>query len=199
MKTITLTGTGRIWPHTTYNKQKVPNLQFTASHDFTGEEDRVYPANHFDNPYGGEHLLDWNNKTQRVDAKALHLDQPLQITIERNAKGYWNILNINILGPCQFKKDCFIQHQNIKDFPHQELIPENIKKQIAENDAILAKEHSPFATPIHGPWTTPTGKLQDLVPHGKPRPKPPADKTAAKETEDPEPETPETQGPTLNM
>lgn len=160
---IILTGNARVMPHQTLSKKTVPQVHFTADQYFE-VDDRIYHANHFEPsaPFGAR-LLDWNAHSKDITARGYEFQQPIRLSIEQKGQ-YWNILGLEVLGPCKFVPGVEVHHRSLKAYPHQELLPGQLLALLRENDEVLATK-SGFAALglLHGPWITSTGEPTDLV------------------------------------
>jgi hypothetical protein len=165
--TITLTGKART--ALAFNEGKpLTQLRFTADKNFSDGETH-HPHDYFDSNNEGNlcNLFDRDNKTKNITAREYNLEQRATITINKNPEGCWDILDVQILGPCKFYKGAIITHHDLKNFPDQNRIPKKIKSLMDENEESIKETHGPFDLSLpfpHGPWTTPTGEPEDIIP-----------------------------------
>lgn len=163
--TVNLTGYAHVSIHETKTGKKVPRLHFTADEEFVAG-DRLLHADHFVRAYWGEMLLDWKGLTAPLTARDYGFRQRVSLTIRLNRDRYWDIVALDILGDCEFEPDSPHSHATVTRYPHRDRLPALVQQQLAENES--TPRRSSFHIHKNGPWITPSGRPEDMVPRSRP-------------------------------
>ena len=173
--TYTLKGNAHFERAKTNSGSDYRKVYIECDEDIQMDEDFLN-KNHFSlgSPFG-QNLFDFNNVSKALLAGSMSFRQPVEVTIAKNKSHFWTLVSLKVTGTVCFAKGQTLFAAQLAEWEKlTELkLPEHVTKALAEDKATVdalepgAGVFKRLLAHKHGPWSTATGRPEDLIDNKK--------------------------------